>query len=152
MSNELALAGNMPLESMTMEQLQLMQNQILARQMQIVQRQLEAVKDELVKTRTELEITKHRVDNLDAVNIDGDLRFRLNAMIRKYAFKKGITFTAAWQDFTRYFNGAYGRNLGLLVTNLSDRMGRDVTRPEALERYGLLEDAIRVADKMINGR
>jgi hypothetical protein len=58
MSNELAVAGNMPLESMTLEQLQLVQNQIIARQVGLLQSRLEAMQEELNKAKAELEIAK----------------------------------------------------------------------------------------------
>jgi hypothetical protein len=34
--------------------------------------------------------------------------------------------------------------------NYINKTGKDVSRPQFLEEMGLLEDAIRVADKMLN--
>ena len=146
MSNQL-----MQFENLSLEQLQVIGNQIVALQLTKMQEKVEELSDELAKTKADAAITKHRVDNLDATNIDGNLRLRRNSMGRKYSFDRGITFTVGWQEFTKRFNLAYRRNLGALVTNLSERKGRPVTKPEALEEYGLIEDAVRVADKMING-
>ncbi|MDK2794418.1 MAG: hypothetical protein PWP75_1047 [Caldanaerobacter sp.] len=61
--------------------------------------QAQSVKE--LKARVEkqekmLQIAQHRLDNLDAVNLEGDLRQRLNQMIKKYAFERGITL--AWYE------------------------------------------------------
>ncbi|MDI3535477.1 MAG: hypothetical protein PWQ82_1842 [Thermosediminibacterales bacterium] len=115
--------------------------------------QAQSVKE--LKARVEkqekmLQIAQHRLDNLDAVNLEGDLRQRLNQMIKKYAFERGITFNKAWGDFKQAFNLAYKTNIELLKTNYFKSTGREVSTPEILEFKGLLEDAIRVADKMLN--
>ena len=146
--NNLAVAQ---VDDLTMEQLQILGGQVMAAQLKKMQSKVEQLSDEVAKSNAELTIAKHRIDNLDATNIDGDLRQRLNNMIRKYSFDKGIGFNNGWKDFTTRFNLAYHKNLVALTNNLSERKGKQVTRPETLEHYGLLEDAIRVADKMING-
>lgn len=93
----------------------------------------------------------HRIDNLDKIDIIGDQQQRLNAMIKKYAFSRGLTFPQAWKDFRQAFNTAYRTNLKLLIENYKFKHGiKELSAPEYLARVGRLEDAIRVADKLLN--
>ncbi|QNU22303.1 hypothetical protein IC805_04995 [Geobacillus thermoleovorans] len=71
-------------------------------------------------------------------------------MIQRYARQNGIPFNHAWKDFVQAFNTAYKTNLELRRQNYMNKTGKDVSRPQFLEDMGLLEDAIRVADKMLN--
>lgn len=94
---------------------------------------------------------EHRVNNLDATNIDGTPRQRLNGIIRKYAYENGILYAQAWKEFRRYFNAAYRTNIEMRRQNYMDRNGiRKISYPEYMEEVGLIEDALRVADKMLN--
>lgn len=94
---------------------------------------------------------QYRIENLDAVNIEGDLRQRLNKLIRKYAFKNGIRYDVAWEHFKQAYNTAFRTNLELLINNYKAREGiKKLTIPQYLSVTGRLEDAIRVADKMLN--
>jgi prophage antirepressor-like protein len=99
----------------------------------------------------QLQVASHRIDNLDNVDVIGDPQQRLNAMIRKYARQNGITFNQAWREFRSAYNTAYHTNITALRDNYKARFGlRELTIPEYLARTGKLEDAIRVADKMLN--
>lgn len=100
----------------------------------------------LLKLEQEMTATKHRVDNLDAVNIKGDKQQRLNAMIRKYALDNGLAFSVAWRHFVQAFNTSYRTNLQLLKTNYPKK----VSTPQYLAAADRLDDALRVADKMLN--
>lgn len=94
---------------------------------------------------------QYRIENLDAVNIEGDLQQRLNKLIRKYAFKNGIRYDVAWEHFKQAYNTAFRTNLELLINNYKAREGiKKLTIPQYLSVTGRLEDAIRVADKMLN--
>jgi Rha family phage regulatory protein len=95
-------------------------------------------------------VVQHRLDNIDRIDTIGDLRQRLNKMIQRYARQNGISFNYAWKDFVQAFNTAYRTNLELRRQNYINKTGKDVSRPQFLEEMGLLEDAIRVADKMLN--
>ena len=95
-------------------------------------------------------VVQHRLDNIDRIDTIGDLRQRLNKMIQRYARQNGIPFNHAWKDFVQAFNTAYRTNLELRRQNYINKTGKDVSRPQFLEEMGLLEDAIRVADKMLN--
>jgi Rha family phage regulatory protein len=95
-------------------------------------------------------VVQHRLDNIDRIDTIGDLRQRLNKMIQRYAHQNGIPFNFAWKDFVQAFNTAFRTNLELRRQNYINKTGKDISRPQFLEEMGLLEDAIRVADKLLN--
>jgi phage regulator Rha-like protein len=111
------------------------------------QKQLE---QELNEAKKQVTAVQHRLDNIDRIDTIGDLRQRLNRMIQRYAHQNGIPFNHAWKDFVQAFNTAYRTNLELRRQNYINKTGKDVSRPQFLEDMGLLEDAVRVADKMLN--
>lgn len=108
---------------------------------------LERANLQLVK---EVEINKHRIDTLDCTNIEGTPRQRLGSMVKKYAFDNGIIIPKAWEAFKTSFNIAYRKNIQLLKSNYCKANKKDLTLPEFLEQVGLIEDALRVAEKMLN--
>ncbi len=116
--------------------------------------QAQSVKE--LKTKVEqieerAQAAHHRIDNMDKIDILGNLQQRLNAMIRKYAANRGLTFSQAWHEFRAAYNTAYRTNITMLVENFKLKNGlRDLSVPEYLAKTGCLEDAIRVADKMLN--
>jgi len=119
------------------------------RQKQLEQ-ELAIVRKEADEAKQQVTVVQHRLDNIDRIDTIGDLRQRLNKMIQRYARQKGIAFNYAWHDFVQAFNTAYRTNLELRRQNYINKVGKDVSRPQFLEDMGLLEDAIRVADKMLN--
>lgn len=116
--------------------------------MELKQKQLE---QELTATAEKAQVLEHRINSLDATNIDGTPRQRLNDMVRKYAYDNGILYPQAWKDFRRNFNTAYRTNIELKKQNYLEKHNiKNMSYPEYLERVGLIEDALRVADKMLN--
>jgi phage regulator Rha-like protein len=115
--------------------------------LELRQKQLEK---ELEEAKKQVTAVQHRLDNIDRIDTIGDLRQRLNRMIQRYARQNGIPFNHAWKDFVQAFNTAYRTNLELRRQNYINKTGKDVSRPQFLEDMGLLEDAIRVADKLLN--
>ncbi|MBJ8090299.1 antA/AntB antirepressor family protein [Bacillus cereus] len=94
---------------------------------------------------------QHRLDNYDRIDTIGDLQQRLNKMIRRYAHQEKMTISSAWRVFTDAFNTAYKTNLKLRITNYKEKHGlKDLTRPQYLSMTNQLEDAVRVADKLLN--
>lgn len=92
-----------------------------------------------------------RIDIFDNVNIIGDPKQRLNAMIRKYAARNGLTYQQGWRDFRTAYNTAFRTNIVLVIEHYKAKHGlKALTMPEYLERVGKIEDALRVADKMLN--
>lgn len=131
--------GGYTVKPQTIEDLIIMQ----AESVKQLKKQVGVVTDELTTV-------KHRVDNLDLTNIEGTPRQRLNAMIRKYANQQGVTYKTAWQEFTKSYNTAYRMNLKRRKANEEAVLLKRLTMPEFLEASGYIEDAIRVADKMLN--
>jgi hypothetical protein len=106
----------------------------------------------LAEQQKQLTVLQHRVNNLDAVNATGDRRQLLNKMVQRLAHDRGITFAQAWKHFDEAFNFAYRANLTARRNNYAEAHNmREIARPDYLERVGLLEDAIRVMDKLLNG-
>ncbi|WP_223262120.1 antA/AntB antirepressor family protein [Bacillus wiedmannii] len=93
----------------------------------------------------------HRLDNIDRIDTIGDLQQRLNKMIRRHAQQEKMTIPNAWRAFTDAFNTAYKTNLKLRITKYKEKHGlKDLTRPQYLSMTNQLEDAVRVADKLLN--
>ena len=122
----------------------------------VLQMQLQRKKDRLKDLREKQELKEkqkeleERLNSLDAVNLEGDLRQRLNQMVKKYAFISGSGFSEAWNEFKKRFNTAFRTNIELMKTNYEKDTGQEINTPGILEEKGKLEDAIRVANKMIN--
>jgi phage anti-repressor protein len=99
----------------------------------------------------QLEVVNHRLDNIDRVDLIGDLQQRLNNMVKKYSQQKGLTFAQGWRDFRGAFNTAYRTNLKTRVNHYKEKHGlKNLTMPQYLSLTNNLEDAIRVADKLLN--
>jgi Rha family phage regulatory protein len=101
---------------------------------------------------TQLTTLSHRMDNMDALDTIGDLKQRLNNMIKKYVFDNGIGYEKAWNEFNQRFDTAYRTNIGRLKSEYTKahNLKKRITTPAYLEAVGRLEDGIRVADKMLN--
>lgn len=148
------------IDHMDAAQLQMLQAQIFQRQQTLLFQRVEHLEDKTAKLEAVIEIKdqqiqtlQHRVENIDCTNIDGDLRDRFNKMIRLYATRKGIQYRNAYREFVQAYNLAFKTNLELRITNYCKDHGvKEISTPEYLERSGRLEDAIRVADKMLNRR
>jgi hypothetical protein len=108
--------------------------------------------EERIRTNeSKTQLIETRLNNLDNVNIHGDEQQKLNAMIRKYAFKNGYLFDKAWGDFKQAYNTAYRTNLEMLVNKHRERNHlKKLTIPQYLSTAGKLSEGIRVADKMLN--
>lgn len=135
-----------PSKLMTTEELIILQAQSVME----MKTQVAAHEILLSEHQHELLVVKTRLNNVDGVNIEGTPRQQLNSMIRLYAFKNKISFPAAWEEFTRRFNTAFGTNLNLAMHYFNASRKHPVSRPEYLEAVGRIEDAVRVADKMLN--
>lgn len=93
----------------------------------------------------------HRIDNFDKIDVLGNLQQRLNKMIRLYAANSGLTFQQAWRNFKQSYNTAYRTNITMLVENYKLKHGlKNLSTPEYLARTNRLDDAVRVADKLLN--
>jgi mRNA-degrading endonuclease toxin of MazEF toxin-antitoxin module/prophage antirepressor-like protein len=106
---------------------------------------------ELAVVKENLETVNHRIDSLDAVNVEGDPQQRLVKMVQKLAYKAGITYSNAWNQFKDAFNMAYRTNLTARMNNYCQINNlKKITIPAFLAEFNQLEDGIRVADKLLN--
>ncbi len=109
------------------------------------------LKQEVSQAQQKLTTVSHRLDNLDRIDTIGDQQQRLNKMIKRYAWDNGINMGVAWRQFDQSFNTAFRTNLTAKRNNYKEKHGlRELTRPQYLSLVNQLEDAIRVADKMLN--
>ncbi|WP_231122490.1 antA/AntB antirepressor family protein [Bacillus thuringiensis] len=105
----------------------------------------------MVQLEQQVTTVNHRLDNIDRIDTIGDLQQRLNKMIRRHAQQEKMTIPNAWRAFTDAFNTAYKTNLKLRITKYKEKHGlKDLTRPQYLSMTNQLEDAVRVADKLLN--
>ena len=106
---------------------------------------------DIKQIKSDNETIKHRLDNIDSLDTIGDLQQRLNGMVRRYAQQEGMAFGSAWRDFRQTFNTAYRTNLKSKMNHYKEKHGlKSLTMPQYLSLTDNLEDAIRVADKMLN--
>ncbi|MEK4581813.1 antA/AntB antirepressor family protein [Bacillus sp. FSL R12-0074] len=116
----------------------------------LAQQNMESEK-RMVQLEQRVTTVNHRLDNIDRIDTIGDLQQRLNKMIRRHAQQEKMTIPNAWRAFTDAFNTAYKTNLKLRITNYKEKHGlKDLTRPQYLSMTNQLEDAVRVADKLLN--
>ena len=133
-----------------MSELEILQcsiNQLIEQERKI--KALEAQQGEQVKR---LDIINSRLEVLNGVHIEGTGRDRLNAMVRAYVVKKGISYAEGWKDFKKAYNRAFHTCLGALLTNYTNKnnLKSKPTIPRFLERTNRIDDGLRVAEKMLN--
>ena len=112
---------------------------------------MKEIREKVEQQDKQLETVNHRLDNIDKVDTIGDLQQRLNAMVRRFAQQEGIAFGLAWKEFRNAYNTAYRTNLKAKINNYKEKHGlKSLTMPQFLSLTNSLQDAIRVADKMLN--
>lgn len=119
--------------------------------LQMAVNQLVEQEKRMKQVEEKISVVEHRLDNIDKIDVLGDLQQRLNAMIRKYAQQNGLTFSKAWNEFRQAYNTAYRTNLKIKMNHFAQVHGiKNLTMPQYFSLTNSLEDAIRVADKMLN--
>lgn len=119
--------------------------------LQIAINQMVLQEQKIIQLEQQVTIVQHRINSLDTIDTDGDLQQRLNKMIQRFAWSEGINFNKAWKMFRSAFNKAYRTNLKIKVNNYKEKHGlKQLTVPRYLSLTNQLEDAIRVADKLLN--
>lgn len=113
--------------------------------------EMKAMRLQLTDTQKKVETVNHRINSLDCTNIQGTPQQRLNAMVRKYAYDHGIVYGKAWDEFKKMFNTSYHTNIEEKKNYYMGKQGiKSLSLPAYLTRAGLIEDSLRVADKMLN--
>ena len=101
-----------------------------------------------------LKVLHSRMDTFNGVGTEEDKRQKLNSMVRAFTCKAGVRFDEGWRNFIHAYNIAFHTNVKLSITNYKEKYNiqkkKRVTLPEYFERVGLLDDALMVADKLLN--
>ena len=133
-----------------MSELEILQHSI--NQLVEQERKLKAIEAQQGEQVKRLDIIDSRLEVLNGVHIEGTGRDRLNAMVRAYVVKKGISYAEGWKDFKKAYNRAFHTCLGALLTNYTKKnnLRSKPTIPRFLEKTNRLDDGLRVAEKMLN--
>ena len=136
--------------SKPMSELEILQRSI--NQLVEQERKLKAIETQQGEQVKRLDIIDSRLEVLNGVHIEGTGRDRLNAMVRAYVVKKGISYAEGWKNFKKAFNRAFHTCLGALLTNYTKKnnLRSKPTIPRFLEKTNRLDDGLRVAEKMLN--
>lgn len=137
----------LPKQPQSIEDLIIMQ----AQSVKEIRENQEKVIQHQMKQDKKLEVVSHRIDSLDTANIEGDLQQRFNKMIQRYAMQEGFQISTAWKKFDQAYNTAFRTNVTALRNNYAEKHGlKSLTRPQYFSLADKLQDAIRVADKLLN--
>lgn len=117
------------------------------------ERELARLRMDNEEIRKEQKIQSSRIDTLNGVCIEGTKRQKLVKTIQAYANKNGLTYREGWHRFKAAYNTAYRTSLGNSISYYAKEKGlkKKPSVPEFLEIKGLLDDALRIADKLLNG-
>lgn len=123
-----------------------------AKALQRQERELARLRLDNEEIRKEQKEQGKRIDDLNGVCTDGTKRQRLVALVNAYARKSGVTYDRAWRDFKVAYNTAFHTSISLCRANYVKQNGltKKPSVPEFLEAKGLLGDALRIADKLLN--
>lgn len=121
--------------------------------LQTHERELARLRLDNEEIRKEQKIQSSRIDTLNGVCTEGTKRQKLVAMIQCYAAKNGLTYREGWHRFKTAYNTAYRTSLGNSISYYMKENGlkKKPSVPEFLEAKDLLDDALRIADKLLNG-
>ena len=136
--------------SKPMSELEILQRSI--NQLVEQERKLKAIETQQGEQVKRLDIIDSRLEVLNGVHIEGTGRDRLNAMVRAYVVKRGISYAEGWKNFKKAYNHAFRTCLGALLTNYTKKnnLRSKPTIPRFLEKTNRLDDGLRVAEKMLN--
>ena len=103
--------------------------------------------------RKEQKIQSSRLDTLNGVCPEGTKRQKLVAMMNAYIAKNGLRHREGWHRFKAAYNTAFHTSIGNSISYYVKENGlkKKPSVPEFLEKKDLLDDALRIADKLLNG-
>ena len=132
---------------MSVEEISLLQSQALVEH----KRELARLKMHQEEQDKKLDILNSRMDTFNGAGTDGDKQQKLGQMIRLYAVKKGLQFQEAWKMFRQAYNVAFHTNITLMKNNyMAKNEIKKLTIPAYLVAAGCIDDALLVADKLLN--
>ncbi len=115
------------------------------------EKKIKAIQEAQAENDKKIDVVNSRIDSINRVNPKGTPRQKLVSMVNLYSAQAGVGYPGAWAALTRGYNTAYHCNLKSLITNYKKREGmtKKVTVPDFLEIIDRVDDAILVADKML---
>ncbi len=124
-----------------------------AKALQEQERRLARTELDIADIKKEQQIQSSRLDTFNGVCTEGTKRQKLVAMIQAYAAKNGLTYREGWHRFKAAYNTAFHTSLGNSISYYTkeNALKKKPSVPEFLEKKGLLDDALRIADKLLNG-
>ena len=124
-----------------------------AKALQRQERELARLRLDNEEIRKEQKIQASRLDTLNGVCTEGTKRQKLVAMMNAYIAKNGLQHREGWHRFKAAYNTAYHTSIGNSISYYIKEKGlsKKPSVPEFLEKKGLLDDALRIADKLLNG-
>lgn len=139
--------GEYKTKPLSVEEISLLQSQALVEH----KRELARLKMHQEEQDKKMEVLNSRMDTFNGVGTDGDKQQKLGQMIRLYAVKKGLQFQEAWKHFRQAYNIAFHTNITLLKNNyMTKKEIKSLTVPAYLVAAGYIDDALMVADKLLN--
>lgn len=123
-----------------------------AKALQRQERELARLKLTQEEHSKSLEIVNSRIDTFNCVCTKGTKRQKLVAMINAYSNKHGLTYREGWHRFKQAYNFAFHTSLGNSISFYMKDKGlkKKPSVPDFLEKKELLDDAMRIADKLLN--
>ncbi|MDD6133269.1 MAG: Rha family transcriptional regulator [Selenomonadaceae bacterium] len=124
-----------------------------AKALQEQERRLARTELDIEDIKKQQQIQSSRIDTFNCVCTEGTKRQKLVSMIQAYAAKKGLTYREGWHRFKAAYNTAFHTSIGNSISYYVKENGlkKKPSVPEFLEKKGLLDDAMRIADKLLNG-
>ena len=124
-----------------------------AKALQRQERELARLRMDTDEIRKEQKIQSSRIDTLNGVCTEGTKRQKLVSMMNAYIAKNGLQHREGWHRFKAAYNTAYRTSIGNSISYYVKENGlkKKPSVPEFLEKKGLLDDALRIADKLLNG-
>jgi len=124
-----------------------------AKALQRQERELARLRMDNEEIRKEQKIQSSRLDTLNGVCPEGTKRQKLVAMMNAYIAKNGLQHREGWHRFKAAYNTAFHTSIGNSISYYVKENGlkKKPSVPEFLEKKDLLDDALRIADKLLNG-
>ncbi len=123
-----------------------------AKALQRQERELARLRMDTDEIRKEQKIQSSRLDTLNGVCTSGTKRQKLVAMMNAYIAKNGLQHREGWHRFKAAYNTAFHTSIGNSISYYvkENNLKKKPSVPEFLEKKNLLDDALRIADKLLN--
>ena len=116
------------------------------------ERRTKQLETDMKQMRETQRIQQSRIDTFNGVCTEGTKRQKLVKMVNAYSTQNGLTYHEGWHRFKAAYNTAYHTSVGNSIAHYMKESGakKKPTVPEFLEMRDLMDDALRIADKLLN--